>query len=333
VLFKDIKGQGRAVGFLKTAIEKDTLAQGYIFLGARGTGKFTTALSFAKALNCAARGKEACGECGPCRKIESCNHPDLVIVRPSDKGAREIEIDMIRDMRYLVSLKPYEFRTKVCIIDESDRMSPQAANALLKTLEEPPPGSVLVLIVENLSKLLPTIASRCQVIKFFPLMPDALEETLKEEYGVDMMKARYLSRLASGRLGEALRLKEGDLLERKNVVIDDLTSGRIFDEERFAVSKEEAPWILDVMLSWYRDIIMARLGADDEMFINIDRRDAISSASSGIRAGVEDLVRLSTEIVNCRTYLENNVNLKLAWSVLSEKVASVAVRPLTGPRG
>lgn len=323
MLFKDIKGQDRAIDFLKAAVANNTLAQGYIFLGPKGTGKFTTALSFAKALNCASGKAGACGECGPCRKIEAKNHPDFIVIRPSSQGDREIEIDAVRALKYMVNLKPYELRTKVCVIDGADRMNPAAANALLKTLEEPPANSVLILIVENLSNILATIASRCQVVKFYSLPLEELENILVKGYALEGSKARYLAHFSSGRLGEAIRLKDENLLDRKNSVIDGLLDGRIFEEEHFTVSKEDAPWILDVMLSWYRDLIMARLEAGDPMLINIDRRGVLRGASSRTGGSVKDLARVATEIVNCRTYLANNVNPKLAWSVLSDKVGSL----------
>ena len=195
---------------MRASIKRKTLSHSYIFFGPRGTGRFTTALEVAKALNCARGDGEACDECPTCRKIASRNHMDLILVSPDDKGTGEVKIGMIRELQHRVNLKPYEMQRKVCVIASADRMTPDAANALLKTLEEPPADSVLILIVENLTNILPTIASRCRQVRFYSLSEDELEGMLGDRLGLDGSRSRPIARLSAGSVGEAGRLSGGD---------------------------------------------------------------------------------------------------------------------------
>jgi DNA polymerase-3 subunit delta' len=326
VSLRDIKGQDRVLEFLKRSIERDTLAQAYIFAGPRGTGRFSTAIEFAKAVNCAQPSEhDACDTCARCTRIGKRSHPDLIVVMPADGGSGEVEIDMVRDLKYLVNLKPYEMRKKVCIIDGADMMNQEASNAILKTLEEPPQSCILILIVENVARMLPTISSRCQLVKFLPLAAEELEAVLVREYAMDRPKAHALAHFFSGKLGEAIRSKDGDLLRKKNRLIDDLLNGLLFDEERLIVSKEEVSWALDVMLSWYRDLVMAKLGMESSMWMHVDREDLIARLASDDRLAIDELIQATTEIMRTRLYLQSNVNPKLAWAVLGGKVGKRGV--------
>ncbi len=198
--FKDIKGEDSAIAFLKASLKNNRIYHAYIFCGPNGVGKRLTALNFAKALNCAASNGasddacdpstgsgsnpehsqkvDACDNCGPCKKIDSLTHLDVSILRPAKEGG-SISIDEIRALIKNISFKAIEGRKKICIIDGAESMKHEAANAILKTLEEPPADSVLILITENLKALFHTIVSRSQVVRFFPLGLKEIEEILK----------------------------------------------------------------------------------------------------------------------------------------------------------
>jgi hypothetical protein len=163
-------------------------------------------------------------------------------------------------------------------------------------------------------------------VRFFPLSADRLERILQDQYGRSEKEAYYMARLSSGSIGGALRFKDKDVFAKKNRVIDGFKSGAIFDEEKFALSKEEMPWVLDIMLSWCRDVLLAKVGADPSRYINIDRPEVISKEAEDEKVSSTRLIRLANDIIDCRFQLEYNVNAKLAWAVLGQKV-------LAGRRG
>lgn len=317
--FKDIKGHSRAVSFLKSSIAGGRLANAYIFYGPGGIGKKLAALNFAKAINCASTGLEAgsegaggCDNCPSCKKIDSLNHPDVRLTAPAKEGAA-VKIYDIRALIKDVSLKPYGARKKVYIIDEADKLTEEAANALLKTLEEPSPDSILILITENLRNLLPTIRSRCQVITFFPLDPAVIKEILVESHRVDSVKAHVLSNLACGALSSALKLNDEDFFDKRAHIIKALSSDSIALWDFDKTPKADLKVLLNIMLTWYRDILVTKALARG--VVNIDKEDLIS-----IEAKRLDFAKLDNaikRIISTQAYLDQNANPKLAMTALS----------------
>ena len=318
--FRDIKGQDRAVTFLKSSIENNRLSHAYIFLGPSGIGKALTALNFAKALNCQSAAEDKpCDECISCRKIDSHNHPDLFLLKPEKKGS-SIGIDDIRSLIKDITLKPYEAKKKVYIIDGADSMTHQASNALLKTLEEPQGDAILVLISENLRALLPTIQSRAQVVRFFPLSADETKKILIQNYKIDDTRAHILSRLSAGSIGEAMRYNEKGVFEERGGVIKRLVDDTFFDSDFDGVSREDFRVYLDIMLTWYRDVLVAKAGSRDaEAFVNVDKSDDILKESR--RASFKYLDNAITQIISTAYFLEENANPKLAMGVLGANIS------------
>jgi len=317
--FRGIKGQDRVIAFLKEAIKNSRIAHAYLFLGPEGVGKKTTALNFAKAINCSSLTEDGpCDACDSCRKIDSRNHPDIFTVEPEKKGG-SIKIDRIRELIRKTGFKSYEGRKKVSIIDSADSMTEEAANAILKTLEEPPPESVFILIAENLSYIFPTIRSRSEIIKFYPLGIDEIKRVLLSEYKIDEVKAHILSHLSSGSLGRALRLKETDIFERREMLLESLEKEAFLDLDFDNLSREELILDLDIILTWYRDIMTAKIGNEDgAFFINIDRADALrKKAGESEEAKIEGVIN---QIISTGYFLEQNANQKLAMSVLGLKL-------------
>lgn len=311
--FKDIRGQDGAILLLKNAVETGKFANAYIFYGPDGVGKKLAALNFAKAANCAVRNAgEGCDNCPSCKKIDSLNHPDVHLVTP-DKDGASVKIDDIRAVIKDEGLKPYEANRKFYIIDEANKLTEEAANALLKTLEEPSPDATLILITESLSRLFPTIRSRCQVVKFFLLSTAVVEEILAESHETDRVKAHVLASLACGRLSEALRLNDEDLFEKRSRIITALSSGSLSDLDLDKKSKTELRILLDIMLAWYRDILVTKAG--DKGIVNIDKTDIISSEAK--KMGFEKLDNIIKRIISTEVYLDQNVNQKLAMAALA----------------
>ncbi|MCQ9207834.1 MAG: DNA polymerase III subunit delta', partial [Omnitrophica bacterium] len=236
--FKDIKGQEKAVEFFRNSVSKDRLAHAYLFSGPQGLGKTLLAQNLAKFLNCENPVKkessliDCCDRCSSCRKIEGSNHPDVHWLETTGRSAK-ISIDQIRLMQKEISLKAYEGRFKVFIIQDAQRITEEAANCLLKTLEEPPDSSLVILTCTNISGLLPTIISRCQIIKFFPLDYDTIKEILISDYALDQRYVHFLSAASEGRIGRALSLKEDDSFAKKNRIIDKVCATN--RQESFAI--------------------------------------------------------------------------------------------------
>lgn len=312
-----------AVAFLKTSIKNDRLSHAYIFLGPSGVGKRAAALYFAKILNCgSALSGEPCEACPSCLKINSLSHPDISVISP-DKEGSSIKIDDIRALIKDIYLKPFEARKKVYIIERADHMKHEAANALLKTLEEPPTDSILILIAEDLNSLFHTIVSRSQVVRFFPLKNKDIENILTEEYALDATAAHVLAQLSGGRLGEALKFREGDAFSKRSALINKLSSGAGAEMDFDGIAKEDVRFYLDILLTWFRDIINTKARADETLLVNIDKKDIITNEAK--RLSFDYLEDVLNGIEATYLYLDQSVNQKLAMNVLSNKINRIGV--------
>ncbi|MCU0661620.1 MAG: DNA polymerase III subunit delta' [Myxococcota bacterium] len=198
----EIIGQNAVVDTLRRTIARGTLHHAYIFSGLPGVGKRTTALALAQTLNCESNGRDACDLCSSCRKIQHETHPDVFTVGLPE-GKKRIPIDDIRDLERRVATRPHEGRTKIAIIDPADLMTEPAANALLKTLEEPRPATLLVLLTARLDALLPTVRSRCQILRFRPLLPDIIVPMLRRSGEVSDELASLAAVFGGGSLDKA----------------------------------------------------------------------------------------------------------------------------------
>ncbi|MDD5205765.1 MAG: DNA polymerase III subunit delta', partial [Desulfobacterales bacterium] len=206
VLFSRILGQERAVRFLKGVLSRQRIPHGYLFLGMPGVGKTSTAIAMAQALNCLEpREGAACGRCKPCRGIEDRSFHDLVFLEPENQV---IKIEKIRELERVLAFKPQFGNYRVTVVREADKMTLEAANAFLKTLEEPPPGNVLVLQASDLSQLMPTIVSRCQKVRFQPVPVPLIASWLAEKKGVDPQKGLLLAKLSEGSIARAVQMLE-----------------------------------------------------------------------------------------------------------------------------
>jgi len=208
--FADIIGQDLAIKVLRRSITSDTVSHAYLFVGVEGVGKCATALVFAAALNCeSASGGDAepCGECWSCRAIPEGRHLDVELIAPEKE---ETKIDQMREMRRRAQLRPVRSPWKVIIIEQADTLNEDSASAILKILEEPPSYAVLLLLTRNMSSTLPTIVSRCQVVRFRQAPVETLKTVLHERFGADEDKADFLARYSEGRPGVAISLLQDE---------------------------------------------------------------------------------------------------------------------------
>ncbi|KAA9003577.1 DNA polymerase III subunit delta' [Paenibacillus spiritus] len=279
--FGDIRGQERAKTMLQNALRRNTVSHAYLFTGPGGSGQMKTALTFAQALFCTEKTDDACGACLECRKVEHGNHPDLKMVVPDGS---HIKIEQIRDLQRIFSYRSEGDHPKVYIIDQADTMTVQAANSLLKFLEEPPAPAVAILLSDNSRALLPTILSRAQTVPFSPLAPEIMLQILAEE-GWTGPLARCAVSLSSGVDGCKALLEQNWFAEMRNLVLQlaKESFGRGTSAVATAGSRLQKTGLgehLDVLFSmfhlWFKDMLYF-LYRKHEAIVFIDQLDVISS--------------------------------------------------------
>lgn len=280
----DILGHDREIGILRKAISNKRIGHSFLFVGSHGIGKRFTAVSFAKALNCSALSDDFCGECQNCRDIDNSSYGDVFMLEPREpesKGGEVdhetgiIKIDAVRDAQQRLSYRAVRGGKKICIVDGAEKMNKEAQNAFLKTLEEPPPDSVIILIVSDGTVLLPTIISRCQRINFMPLPRNIMVGIVKERLAVNDETAALLSSLSGGSVGKALAWDIESMLEQRKKIVEMLPRLSLTDMEGLfkaaeEISKGDRPVeSLEFLKMWYRDMAVVKQGVED-MIINSD---------------------------------------------------------------
>ena len=310
--FKQIYGHEKKVAILQSAVGSQRISHAYLFYGIEGIGKETTARQFAKALNCLGTGPDACDHCASCLKIDHQNHPDLIGVYPDGQFIR---IKEIREIQNQMRFSPLEGRFRVFIISQADRMNSAAANALLKTLEEPSPRNVLILISSQSHRLPATILSRCQRLRFDPLPTAVVASFLEHERQVEAVQAFLLAASAAGSIGKSLEMNQGGYVSLKNGIIDrfcDLKDPLDFFSflSDFGPDREEITQRLDILLTWHRDILLCREGGDPQKLIHRDRADRIQELSQ--KAIGPDILEKIKTITRTRRAIEQNAHRQLA---------------------
>jgi DNA polymerase-3 subunit delta' len=317
-----VKGQDNIVRLLERAVSTNSLAHAYVVVGPRHVGKRTLALNFAQALNCP-NPDPPCGRCSSCRRIWAGKHPDVTLVA-LDYGT-EISIEEVRELQRLASLPPYEGNYKVFIIDDADYLSSEAANSLLKILEEPPSKIIWLLLAVEEGRLLATITSRCQRLELKPLPLDQVEQVLVRNYAVEHTKAPLLARLSHGCLGWALSaLQEDDILQQRHERITRFSSLLTASLEQrlayaadlagqFSQDRKSAIETLGLWLEWWRDLLLIKAGCTAHI-TNIDYEKALEK-----QAKMLDLAEIKEFLSRLRLatqQLSQNINPRLACESL-----------------
>jgi DNA polymerase-3 subunit delta' len=319
--FADVLDQHHAIGMLRSALRGRRVHHAYIFAGPAGTGRSETAAAFAQALQCERYREDACGECDACRRASAGTHPDIRWIEPA-AGKQSVGIDQIRDVRREAAYGPYEAGTKVFVVRPAETMLAEAQNSLLKLLEEPPPRVVFVLIAESPQSLLPTVVSRCQLVRFNLVPTRQIEHALRVQYDIEPARARVLAALSGGRVARAAEwARQPDALaDRDNVVSLMLRAeregllGMLEASESLAKEKGRLADLLDIALLWYRDLIVWKEVEDETLLVNLDRKDEI--ADLGSRMDVAALRRRVASIEEAKAALRRNVNARLALEAM-----------------
>ncbi len=317
---EEIRAQDAAVATLRRALTAGKVPHAYLFVGPGGVGKKLAARGLALALNCSGGADGGvCLSCTDCRKIIAGTHPDVFEIGRVE-GKTRIPIDIIRDMERRLSIPAHEGRAKVAVIDDADAMSEPAANALLKTLEEPRAGSYLVLLTSRASSLLPTVRSRCQLVRFRPLPPSVVAELLVEQ-GARADEAEIVSAFAAGSMAQAKSYLGEDLGPRVEAVLDLLKAAveptplsGLARAEALRRDRVEVLAVLDLTMQFVEEVlfILAHQGSD-RLSRPLAKRFSAPFSELTSRLDLQKVARFVTAIEEARTGIErNNMNSQLA---------------------
>jgi DNA polymerase-3 subunit delta' len=328
----DMIGHEWAIEFLRRSLAGGRAAHAYLISGPAQVGKALLALRLAQALNCELGGPDPCLTCRTCKRIVRGNHPDVRIAGLASQGAglkaeeaarqRDLKIDTIREWQADINLRPYEAQRRIFILHDAERMSDSAANAMLKTLEEPPPYATLVLIANTAGDLLPTIVSRCQPIKLRPVPRKILAHQLRQRRNIPTEDADLLAAWSGGRPGWALQMIDSpDQLEARQTQLDELaglaTQSR---SESLRWAEEQAKLFrggeqanvysaLEIWQGWWRDVLLTAAGCG-ESITHVDRRAELEQAAQ--RYPIPNIHALLVQISSTGQQLRENVNPQLA---------------------
>ncbi|MGB2601864.1 MAG: DNA polymerase III subunit delta' [Candidatus Omnitrophota bacterium] len=319
VLLKDVKGQNNVIRYLSNSLSSGRTYSSYLFTGPEGVGRTLVAKAFVMALMCDDKPNDtdSCGECPTCRRIEAGDHPDIIWIKPEKNKA--IKIEQVRGAKDALSLKPYESKRIVCVIEDAHLMTRDAANALLKVLEEPPGHSVIILTTNKKELLLETVISRCSEVRFRSLsIADTKDIIMREDESLDEEFALFLAHFSQGSPGRALEMVEEGVLERKDSILGILDT--VVKEENSVClnwdieNKTGLLEDIDILIMVFRDIVLASEGAVDMI---VDKDVLGTEAYSYFeKYPVDEIYSIVEKLVNMRRALMGNVNPKLVAQAL-----------------
>jgi len=325
----NIFGHDWAVNLLSSHVAVKKWRHAYLFVGPEGVGRRTLALRFAQALNCSQPPEPGtfCGVCRECRQIEAMQHPDLSLVVP-EEGHQDILIDQIRDLQHIIALAPYAASYRIALLPDFQHVTVQAQNALLKTLEEPPEKVILLLTVNAVERLLPTVISRCEVVRMRPASIEDAQHFLCDTRKLEPDEAALIAHLASGRIGAAIRMVENpEILNSRRETMEkflDLLPAKRYERFRAAeelsksyeTARTNAIDAVSVWLSFWRDVFVRASGAGLPL-VNVDMEAQVDHIAAYLtEAAARALVVAHEEALQ---YLDANVNVRLLLDTLMLK--------------
>ena len=321
--FKDVVGHKNIIKYISSAVQADAVSHAYILNGERGSGKRLLANLFAMSLQCQNRAEdgEACGKCQSCKQAKSGNQPDIIKV--THEKPNTISVDDIRtQVNNDIVIKPYSSKYKIYIIPEADLMSAQAQNALLKTIEEPPEYAVIMLLTENAEALLPTIRSRCVMMKLRNIKDQLVKKYLMEQMEIPDYKADVCVAFAQGNMGKAIMLATSEYFNeiKEEVVhllrnIDEMNVSELMDAVKKCMTyKMEINDYLDMIAIWYRDVLIYKATKNVDRVVFSDQLRYIKVRAS--KSSYEGIENILNAIEKAKARLKANVNFELTIELL-----------------
>lgn len=319
--FAGIVGHRDVVGHLQNAIRTGKVSHAYIIGGEKGSGKRLISAIFAMTLQCQEHGTEPCQVCTSCRKMLSGNHPDVIYVtheKPNTVSIDDIREQLVDD----ISIKPYESRYKIFIVDDASMMSPQAQNALLKTIEEPPAYAVILLLAENPDILLPTITSRCVTLRLKPVSDEEMKDYLMHQMHVPDYQAEIEASFAQGNIGKAKKAAESrDFMESVEYCIRIMKKAKQMEiyelvdaVKQLSSDKKSIYDKLDLFEMWFRDVLLFKATKEVDGLIFKEEINAISERAS--TSSYEGIQKIIEAIHVAADRLRANVNFDLTMELL-----------------
>lgn len=319
--FKDVVGHKDIIKYIQNAVSQNKLSHAYILNGQRGSGKKMLARLFAMTLQCESGQSEPCGECRSCKQTKSDNQPDIITIKHEKPAS--ISVDDIREqLNGDILIKPYSSPYKIYIIPQADLMTVQAQNALLKTLEEPPEYAVIFLLTENADSLLPTIRSRCVMLKLRNIKDKLVKKYLMEELRVPDYQAEICAAFAQGNIGRAIMLAKSEHFnEIKDEAIqllkylNDMELHEIVSAiKQISKYKLEVTDYLDFFTIWYRDILLYKATKDVDGLVFSDQLNAIKEKAT--KSSYEGIEKIIQSIEKAKVRIKANVNFDLVMELL-----------------
>ncbi len=319
--FKDVVGHKDIINYIQNAVKMEQVSHAYIMNGERGAGKKLLAYLFAMTLLCEKGGPEPCNTCHSCKQAESGNHPD--IIRVTHEKPNSISVEDIREqVNNTIMIKPYQGPYKVYIIDHADLMTVQAQNALLKTIEEPPRYAVIMLLTENAQLLLPTINSRCVMLRLRYIKDKLIKKYLMESLKIPDYKADLCTAFAQGNMGHAIMLANSDHFNeiREEAVhllkhVHEMELSEIIQAVNgVTVYKLEITDYLDILMVWYRDVLLYKATKDMDAVVFRDQIDGIRERAR--KSSYEGIQLIISSLDKAKARLKANVHFELVMELL-----------------
>lgn len=319
--FKDVVGHRDIIQYIQDAVEQGKVSHAYILNGQRGSGKKMLARLFAMTLQCESGKSEPCGECRSCKQANSGNHPDIITVRHEKPASISVD-DIRQQVNGDIMIKPYSSPYKVYIIPEADLLTVQAQNALLKTIEEPPEYAIIFLLTENADSLLPTIRSRCVMLKLRNIRDTLVKKYLMEQVQIPDYQADLCAAFAQGNIGRALMLARSEHFNeiKEEAVqllkyIDEMELHEIVSAiKEINKYKLEVTDYLDIITIWYRDILLYKATKDVGSLVFSDHLKFIKEKA--LKSSYEGLEKILNSIEKAKVRLKANVNFDLVMELL-----------------
>jgi DNA polymerase III subunit delta' len=313
--FGEIVGHQRQLENLRSAMASGRLHHAYLFLGPEGVGKRMIAMALAKAIHCVESNQDYCGQCIDCARITDGNHPDVRLIEPlADK--KEISIQQIRELQRELNYRAFSGKQKIAIIDPAILMNLSAQNALLKTLEEPPVDSLIVLITPSTGGLLPTLRSRCLSLSFAPLSSVQVAAFLESQHGMQTAEAELVAAMSMGSIGAAANFDKNELMEKRRIWLNMLISLKVGDynaaiitAEALAKNRDEALKFLKWAESWYRDLLIYGTTQKPNELVNLDMLPQIDQQAT--EGKVDCVLSAFSQTTDASASIQRNLNRRM----------------------
>ena len=328
-LFSDILDQKNIIEHMKKSVETGTISHGYIISGEKGMGKKLLADTYSMAIQCENDDQRPCLKCHSCKQALSRNHPDIKWVwheKPGSISVEEVRAQIVND----IGIKPYSSDYKIYIVDDAEKMTVAAQNALLKTIEEPPAYGIIILLCKNREMLLDTIISRCVVLDVKPVLSSEIKNYLIRNCQVPDYKAEEITNFAMGNLGKAIDMAQSEEYENIRKIVTELLKDI---ENKSAVSintavkdigtyKDKIDEVLDSMLLWFRDVLLYKSSGCDEKLMFAEYKENIKRQSQ--EYSFKNLDQVCKEIDRFKLRLASNVNFDIGLEVLLIKIRDLS---------